>query len=284
MISLLDFPGERVEVRDGETLLTCYVYGSQWSKPYLYPVNGLYSQSLTSNGPKDHPHHRSLWVAHGDVNGVDCWSEAPTSGNIDHKGFSRLSSGREFADVTAKNLWRTRDGHPVLDELREMRFWKPVEEGWVMDFQITFQASYGRTIFADTKEAGILSIRVTPSMEVHNGGRLQNALGMVNEAELWGKRALWCDYSGMVGLSKLGIAIFDHPENPRHPTYWHARDYGIMTANCFGVSVFENDPKKDGRLILEHNDTIRFQYRVFLHRGDVREAKVAEKYEEYIRG
>jgi len=32
----------------------------------------------------------------------------------------------------------------------------------------------------------------------------------------------------------LGVAIFNHPPSFRHPTSWHARTYGLFTANCFG--------------------------------------------------
>jgi hypothetical protein len=28
----------------------------------------------------DHPHHRSLWFAHGPVNGVDVWTERKNTG------------------------------------------------------------------------------------------------------------------------------------------------------------------------------------------------------------
>ena len=29
---------------------------------------------------------------------------------------------------------------------------------------------------------------------------------------------------------EYGVAVFDHPQNPRHPTRWHVREYGLLAA------------------------------------------------------
>src|SRR3712207_4425201 len=51
--------------------------GRPYVRPFMYPVRAadgtvVTSDQLQSGG--DHPHHRSLYVAHGDVNGADHWS------------------------------------------------------------------------------------------------------------------------------------------------------------------------------------------------------------------
>ena len=98
---------------------------------------------------------------------------------------------------------------------------------------------------------------------------------------MWGKRANWCDYSGPVNGKTVGVAIFDHPKNFRHPTYWHARDYGLMTTNPFGVSTFEGEGPS-GEHVLRARDSLRFRYRVYIHKGDATDGKVAEKYNSYV--
>jgi hypothetical protein len=56
----------------------------------------------------------------------------------------------------------------------------------------------------------------------------------------------------------------DHPDNLRHPTTWHARDYGLFAANPFGLHDFLGQPPGSGDLILSRNKPIVFRYRVLL--------------------
>jgi hypothetical protein len=80
------------------------------------------------------------------------------------------------------------------------------------------------------------------------------------------------------------MAIFDHPENPRHPTWWHVRDYGLFAANPFGKHDFESikDDKAAGNLTVAAGKSITFRYRFYLHEGDEQQGKVAEKYQQYV--
>jgi hypothetical protein len=88
---------------------------------------------------------------------------------------------------------------------------------------LTFTASEDKdVVFGDTKEGGLLSLRVAGTMQVTVAGKMENSFGGINESEIWGKRAHWCDYSGPVENRWVGVALFDHPKNLRHPTYWHA--------------------------------------------------------------
>lgn len=55
--------------------------GLPWARPYFYPVRAADGTEVTSDqarsNPKEHPHHRSLWVAQGLVNGMlDHWTHA----------------------------------------------------------------------------------------------------------------------------------------------------------------------------------------------------------------
>ena len=60
-----------------------------------------------------------------------------------------------------------------------------------------------------------------------------------------------------------------------------ARGYGLLATNPFGWREFYNDPQKDGGWTIQQPKTLKFRYRVFIHHGDYRLAKVAEAYQEY---
>ena len=81
----------------------------------------------------------------------------------------------------------------------------------------------------------------------------------------------------------MGVAIFDHPSNPRHPTWWHARTYGLITANPFGLHNFERKGRGAGNMTIEAGKSVTFRYRFLFHSGDVKEAKIAERYEQFAK-
>jgi len=98
---------------------------------------------------------------------------------------------------------------------------------------------------------------------------------------IWGKRAEWVDYSGRVADEDVGIAVFDHPLNLRAPTYWHARAYGLLAANPFGVRPFTGDRRQNGRYAIPAGESLVFRYRVVIHHGDPLQAQVAEAYRRF---
>ena len=76
----------------------------------------------------------------------------------------------------------------------------------------------------------INGIRTHPALRLRGSvakGKAVNS-GGISGKSVWGKRAEWVDYWGKIGKQTVGVAIFDHPSNPRHPTWWHARDYGLV--------------------------------------------------------
>ena len=98
---------------------------------------------------------------------------------------------------------------------------------------------------------------------------------------IWGKRADWIDYYGTVDGEPVGVAILDHPKSFRHPTYWHARPYGLAAANPFGLREFRNNADEDGSWTIPQGKAITFRYRVIIHQGDYIQARIAEAYRAY---
>lgn len=261
--------GSEARVVRGSQLIASYRYlGGRM--PYVYPLSTWTGYCVTEDSPRDHPHHHSLWTAHGDVNGADFWAG---EGVIKHIQFLRLTPGPVYAEIVSECSW-VAEGRALLSEIRGIRFWNLPSKELLLDYVVTLSPAEGKVVLGDTKEAGIVSLRVTPSITVERGGRLTNSWGGVNEREVWGRRAVWCDYSGPLGDGVYGIAVFDHPLNPRHPTYWHARDYGLMTANVFGLSHFVGGRRGD--MVLEK--ATAFKFRLFVHRGWAGEANVAGGY------
>jgi hypothetical protein len=292
-IQITELP-DRLRVESNGQLFTEYFY-KDVPRPYYYPLMGPGNTAMTRNWPMkdeldedhDHPHHRSLWFTHGAVNGHDFWTEAKQFGKIVHDSFTEIKSGRSSGEIKSRNKWVAHDGSVICSDERLFRIYNGSANERLMDFEIKILASNGEITFGDTKE-GSMAIRVAETMRLKGKGKegkghIVNSEG-VRDGETWGKRAAWCDYHGPVGDKLVGVAIFDHPENPRHPTWWHVRDYGLFAANPFGQHDFEKLPNKEaGNLVVPAGKSVTFRYRIYLHEGDEKQAKVAERYRQYVK-
>lgn len=282
--------GQAVEISIDSALATRYIYGSVPSRPYFHPVYAPGQLPVTRAYPMeadvagethDHPHHRSLWIAHGEVNEADNWSEAPGHARTIHERFDEMTSGPVAGSFASRSRWTRSDGTPILNQLLTVTAWAGSATRRILDFRIELHAAFGPVHFGDTKEGGILSVRVASEMDVPRTGRITNVYGGIDEAETWGKASHWCDYSGAVSGKRAGIAVFDHPHSFRYPTHWHVRDYGLMTANPFAYAAYSNGVKNGSHTLLA-GETLSFRYRVVLHAGSCDEASVASLYLDYV--
>ncbi len=279
---------KKLKVEINGKLFTEYNY-EDVPRPFFYPVIGPNGVPIIRHWPMkegkdeatDHKHHRSLWFTHGEVNGHDFWSEGGRSGKIVHEKFDKITSGRDVGIIQSRNKWVARDGKVVCTDTRTQRFYNR-PDGQMMDFEITFHASQGKVVLGDTKE-GSMAIRLAPTMRVEGKvakGHIINSEGN-RDGKAWGKRAAWCDYYGPVKDQTVGVAIFDHPKNPKHPTWWHVRTYGLFAANPFGVHNFERKPKGVGDITIPAGESMTFRYRFYFHKGDAKQAQVAKHYRQY---
>jgi len=188
--------------------------------------------------------------------------------------------------IKSRDKWISAEGKLICTDERVFRIYAPAQPAErIFDFEVTLHASEVPLTLGDTKE-GTMAMRLAETMRLKGNpglGHIVNSAG-VRDGETWGKRADWCDYFGPVEGKTVGVAIFDHPGNPRHPTWWHVRDYGLFAANPFGQHDFENLPDKSaGDFTIPAGKSVTFRYRFYLHQGDEQQAKIAEKYQEYLK-
>ncbi len=271
-------------------LFTAYNYKNV-PKPYFYPVIGPTGDVVVRHWPMkkgakyeqhDHAHHRSWWFAHEPVNGHDFWTEGKKSGKIVHDEFIEVRSG-ETGVIACRNKWVSADRRIVCTDTREHEF-SAVEDGIFAGFRITIHASHGDVLFGDSKE-GTMAIRVAPQLRLKGkvaAGHIINSEG-VCDGDAWGAKAAWCDYWGEIGTKTAGIAIFDHPDNLRHPTGWHARSYGLFAANPFGAHYFQQEHKGAGDYRIKTGESLVLKYGFYFHVGSPEQAGVAEHYQRYAK-
>ncbi len=273
-----------VTIRKNKELVTQYRTDSK--VPYLYPISAPGGTNLSRHWPMeddakgeetDHPHHRSFWLSHGAVNGYDFWA---WTGNKDarivHESTGTVTAQGNRANFSVKLAWQG-DKKTILEESRNYVIEDIDESTRVIDLTSTIKAVAGDVVFGDTKE-GFCAFRVDRTLRLKGptakGGIVDNH-GRKN-ADCWGKKSAYVTFHGPDDQGKPAvITMMDHPSNLRHETWWHARDYGLLAANPFGIHDFESKKDKTlGNHTLKDQQSMTFRYRLVLHRGEVDESKI----------
>lgn len=262
----------------GELFTEVHVRG--YRRPICYPILGPGQTPMTRNHPMkpgvageatDHPHHKSMWFAHGAVNGVSFWDE---KGEVRVAGWSRVTPD----SLTFQGEWYSPAGELVCRDQTTLGFGAAEGRRWI-DWDVRLQSLGVPLVFGDTKE-GMMAVRTHPNLNLTNPagpdgrvvvGRARNSEGVSGKA-IWGQRARWVDYVGEIDGRTVGMAVLDSPDNLRHPTYWHARDYGLVAANPFGQHDFTGSGQGDHTLAA-HSE-LRFRYRFIFHSGEASNADV----------
>ncbi|MGK0217116.1 MAG: hypothetical protein ACI9HE_000591 [Planctomycetota bacterium] len=236
--------------------------------PLLAPGGTPITREIKGPGSKpkqDHPHHVSFWTAHGDINGVDFWHDPKAK--IKRQGDLLRKQDEEAQSTLLRQIfaWHGPTGKLLMRESRALHFHEKDGVRFV-DRVHRFSAPPEEfVVFGDTKE-GMFALRLRKELCPDGGGSLLNSEGQ-RDGKVWGQPARWIRYEGEIEGKTIGVAIFGHPDNRRHPTRWHARNYGLAAANPFGLHHFTGSPKGEGALILKPDESIDFRWRTAIYSG-----------------
>ena len=156
-----------------------------------------------------------------------------------------------------------------------------------LDLEINMHATNMDLVFNEFKD-GFVGIRTHPDLRLTASpkhgvnkvfGRALNSEGTEGK-KIWGKRADWVHYFGMIEGKEAGIAFFSHPSNltrKGEKSWWHARDYGLISANPFAPEKIGGD----GEHIVKKGQSLKLRYRLIFHRGSQKDAQIEKRFAEY---
>jgi hypothetical protein len=280
-----------VTIFDKGQMITQYRTDSK--VPYLYPMSAPGGPNLSRHWPMkkdvggedtDHPHHRSFWLSHGSVNGYDFWAwTGKKDARIVHQSTSGVKAEAGKASFTVQLVWQG-DQKTLLEETRSYHVENIDEHTRAFDIISTLKAVHGDVVFGDTKE-GFCAFRVDRTLRLNGPsakGEILDSHGR-KDNDCWGKKAAYVTFHGPDEQGQPAvITLMDHPQNLRHETWWHARDYGLLAANPFGIHDFEGKKDKTlGNHTLKDQESITFRYRLVLHRGEPDVKKIASWWKAY---
>lgn len=219
---------DTITLKDGDRVSMVYrstpgpfkVYVKEWHTP-----GGL---QVLRDSPHDHVHHHALMYAIG-AEETDFWGEAPQHkpGKQVPRGQAEVTSettnGKRRAIVRQKIDWIGVNGDRLLVETRILTLDPDSISGatlltWASQFEVAEGRDatklWGRKYFG-------LGVRFVTSMDkvgkfLHAGADANQTAGGADKA----LHADWCAYTAPVESKPVTLAMFDHPENPRHPAAW----------------------------------------------------------------
>lgn len=313
---------QRVDILVDGKPFTSYLYTDiipDLKKPVLFPIISAGGSAITRGYPLepqpeeriDHPHHIGMWLNYGDVNKIDFWGhsnaipleERYRMGTISHTKLKQIKSGKGSGSLEVEMDWLNAENQILLKE--NTRFVFMAGENYrIIDRITTLTAQKDKILFEDTKE-GMMAIRVTRALELPSDkpvvlsdahgnktevakldnkgvtGKYLNSEG-IEGLDVWGKRASWVSLYGKIHEEDVAIIIFDHPENVGHPTYWHARGYGLFSVNPLGQVDF-TDGKEELNFKLDPGESVTFKYRTLIHTGQIDKTAINEAYQNFIK-
>jgi hypothetical protein len=271
-------PGEVAVTIGGRPFATYYYEDETITRPYFAHVHAPGGMQVTRNHPPikgkdldDHgTFHPGIWMAFGDISGSDYWRLAAP---VKHAAFvEKPAGGPTGGSFVVRNSYRDQK-QPDKELCSEVcRFdVRVIPAGYLLIWDSTFSAA-DEFYFGDQEEMG-LGIRVATPLRAEKAsedapdlpagaGRILDSEGRENENEIWGNAADWCDYSGELQGRRVGMAILCHPKNFR-PSWFHARDYGLLEANPFGRAAFGKG--ESSKVVVKPGDQMRLRYGVLVH-------------------
>ena len=292
----------KVDVLVDGKYFTSYCWPVNVYKPILYPVLTSAGTEITRGFPlkprqgerNDHIHQVGIWLNYGNVNGLDFWGNGhrgvkePNGGEVKHLSIEKLSGGAGEGILAATAAWLDPEGKTLLSEKTEYHFIAR-RSLRIIDRITTLTAGDKTVEMKDTKE-GMFGIRVSRQLEMptkdalllldregnpskekvvsNEGvtGNYRSSEGVTGEA-VWSTRARWMLLYGNIGDEKVSLVVCDHPKNPAYPTYWHARGYGLFSANPLGWSDFTGG-KEVLNFSIPAGKSVVFRYRVIVGSGE----------------
>lgn len=227
-------------------------------RPHLHPVATPAGHVVTRNAPDDHPWHHGLWFTIKFVNEENFWETYDAYGVLRHQGRPVVDG-----DTVSGTLhWIRPDRETVA--LVEERTWRHVPLGpdaYAIDLDTTLTPSvdttFDRTPFTTWGGYGGLALRGPGDWEdtrilLDDGREVERVLG---------EPGAWCD----LGNDEAGVAILDHPDNPRYPTPWYGSTrvatYGDEGwSNFLNAAFLFHEP-----LAVAAGDGLRIRHRVIVH-------------------
>jgi type 1 glutamine amidotransferase len=287
----------RWEREDGKSLALVGPAGPLWrfgfdpafDTAYFHPLNSVGGRALTADRPPDHIWHHGLWFSWKFIDKVNYWEvDAKTgrpAGRTSWKNVRVEARDDHSARITMDLDYRPAGTEiPILTETRTIDVSAPDAEGvYAIDWRGVFTAPSAvlldRTPLPGEPGGQIyggyagLSLRLALNLDARQPMTSDGPVGEMADERYRGRHTA-LDYSGLLDGQEAGVAILDHPQNPRAPTPWYVIRSAEMSFFAPALLCYES-------LTLQPGRTMVLRYRVLVHSGRWDAARLRKENERF---
>jgi len=271
-----------VTIHEGSSPLLRYAYRDVPYKPCVQRLFTPGGVNVLRDSPADHKHHHALMYA-VTVDGLNFWEEYTRPGREEHRNFSDVTVGTT-ADVPCGSFTENLDwvdpntSELMLNESRTIRVCRLDDaKATLLSWRSNLAAPKGKdSVTLSGSHYFGLGMRFVESMDT--GSTFRNSAGEAGEVVRGDERltrARWCAIYGNADGKPVTIAMFCHPENVRHPTYWFtmAKPFAYLSAT---MNLYKESLKIDSGQPLE------LRYAVAVWDGKVEDRQIDRLYSRWI--
>jgi hypothetical protein len=269
-----------VKVDDRAILEYCKIESP--NKPYVRKLFTPAGVQILRDSPGDHKHHHALMFA-VKADNVDFWGEQPNAGIEKFRAResirTRVYSGGGWGEFTNSLDWvDPQTDKPLLQEIRRVRaFGGPDLKVTLLSWQTTLEPAKGKdsaTLGGDHYFG--LGMRFVTSMDEEG----EFVTSDNNEGEsIRGSEKLtparWCAYLSKADGKPVTVAMFDSPENPRHPNkFFTMRPFAYLAAT---LNLWKEP------MTLKAGEPLKLSYGVAAWDGHVDAAEIEKTYQQWLK-
>ena len=265
-----------ITVLDGEQVVLRYKYADVPYKPYVLEFFTPDGVNIVRDSPSDHLHHHGLMFAIK-VDGINFWEEhmAPGLQKVTKVEEPRSEKGRA---VIAHGVdWvNPPEDKTLLQEARKIEVYNLADgEASLLTWQCLFSCPAGKPSASLTgSHYHGLGVRFLESMDKE--GHFQNADGGTGVEGTNESKSRWCAYSAKADGKPVTVAMFDHPQNYRHPATWFTMDSGF--AYMSDTMYLHKEP-----VVVSAGEPLLLRYGVALWDGTPEPEAIESLYKKWLR-
>lgn len=256
---------------ENDAIIWRFNYGEDQTKPNFFPLGLPGGQSLVVDRPADHPWHHGFWFSWKFINGVNFWEPDPkTKRPAGRTSWSdmHVAPRKNLSALISMKLDYSIDGkEPILAEDRVIEVTAPDKSGqYALDWKSTFRAGKGDVELAcvpippakdGVRWGGYAGLSVRFAKELADREACSAEGPVTFDGSIYRGQSNAMDYSGSRDGQVAGIAIVDHPANPRHPADWYVIRSEMSYINA---ALLSQKP-----LPLKAGESLTLRYRVIVH-------------------